>query len=222
MPSPSERAYGDGVACMHNSELNIIKRVGNGDFNAFEDIVERYKDRAMTLSFRILKNRQDAEDSLQEAFIKAFRAITNKQFEHRSKFSTYFYSIVYNTAVDHYKKLKLRNFSDVSIESNDDSADFESKIDYDRFDSGTVFKTEKDILGIELQNLINTYLDQLPEKYSVILTMFYINDMSHDEISQTLKLPLGTVKNRIFRAKEKLKEIILQKYSLENIQELYS
>ena len=206
---------------MHDADFNIIKRVGNGDFNAFEDIVERYKDRAMTLSFRILKNRQDAEDSLQEAFIKTFRAITDKQFEQRSKFSTYFYRIVYNTAADHYKKLKLRNFSDVSIESNDDSADFESKIDYDRFDSGTVFKTEKDILGIELQNLINTYLDQLPEKYSVILTMFYINDMSHDEISQTLKLPLGTVKNRIFRAKEKLKEIILQKYSLENIQELY-
>lgn len=208
---------------MYDTELNIIKRIRNGDINAFEEIAEKYKNRAMTLTYRILKNHQDAEDSLQEAFIKTYTALTEKQFKERAKFSTYFYRIVYNTAIDHYKKLKHRNFSEVSIEKDDpEQHDFELKIDYDAFDSGTVFKTERDVLDGEIQNLINTYIEQIPEKYSVILTMFYINDLSHDEISELLKLPLGTVKNRIFRAKEKLKEIILSKYSLESIKELYS
>jgi RNA polymerase sigma-70 factor (ECF subfamily) len=214
---------------MYDSELNIIKRVRNGDFNAFEEIVQKYKDRAMTLTFRILKNRQDAEDSLQEAFIKTFKAVADKRFEERSKFSTYFYRIVYNTAVDHYKKLKSKNFNvfstDESFNQGADEgsfSDFETKIDYDKFDSALIHRTESDVLDGEIQNLVSTYLDQLPEKYSVILTMFYINDLSHEEISQSLGLPMGTVKNRIFRAKDKLKEIILDKYSLENIQELYS
>ena len=65
--------------------------------------------------------------------------------------------------------------------------------------------------------IINDYINSIPEQYSIILTMFYINDLSHDEIAGILKLPLGTVKNRIFRAKNKLKEIILKKYSEEEI-----
>ena len=64
---------------------------------------------------------------------------------------------------------------------------------------------------------MNRFLSLIPEKYPVILTLFYINDLSHEEISQALNLPLGTVKNRIFRAKDKLKEIMTQRYSFETI-----
>jgi RNA polymerase sigma-70 factor (ECF subfamily) len=69
----------------------------------------------------------------------------------------------------------------------------------------------------EVSKIIRNYITSLPEQYSVILTMFYINDLSHEEISNILKLPVGTVKNRIFRAKAKLREIILKKYSEEEI-----
>ena len=69
----------------------------------------------------------------------------------------------------------------------------------------------------EVSKIIRNYITSLPEQYSVILTMFYINDLSHEEISNILKLPIGTVKNRIFRAKSKLREIILKKYSEEEI-----
>lgn len=206
----------------YDTELDIIKRIQHGDINAFEQIVGKYKDRAMTLTVRILKNQEEAEDSLQEAFIKTYKAIADKKFEERSKFSTYFYRIVYNTAIDNYKKLKSRNFNLISTDDSSDSGDsgLEVKIVYDRYSSGLVSGPGKDVSDAEIQNLVNTYLKLLPENYSVILTLFYINDLSHEEISQALNLPLGTVKNRIFRAKEKLKEIILTKYSLETIEEL--
>ena len=83
-----------------------------------------------------------------------------------------------------------------------------------------MFDTEWLAAEGELQDTINRYLEQIPEKYSTILTLFYVNDLSHEEISETLKLPLGTVKNRIFRAKDKLKEIMLQNHSESELLEM--
>jgi RNA polymerase sigma-70 factor (ECF subfamily) len=214
-------------SCMYDLELNIIKRIKSGDVNSFEQIVEKYKDKALTLTMRILKNKEDAEDSLQEAFIKTFRAIVENQFEERSKFSTYFYRIVYNTALDNYKKLKSRTYNLLRIDEggNGDEAEtgditnFVMKIDAVKYHHGSAYRTDKKALDNEVQAFVNKFLEEIPEKYSVVLTLFYINDLSHEEITETLRLPLGTVKNRLFRAKEKLKEIMLSKYPVEEILE---
>lgn len=214
-------------SCMNDLEINIIKKIQSGSIDDFEDIVNRYKDRAMTLAMRILKNHEDAEDALQEAFIKTFRAIADKQFEERSKFSTYFYRIVYNTAIDFYKKHKSKTYNLINIDNtrrNDDGevtdiSAFEMEIDRNKYYMSSVFDTDRKALEGELQDIVNKYLEEIPEKYSTILTLFYINDLSHEEISCTLNLPLGTVKNRIFRAKDKLKEVLMKKYSEEEMME---
>lgn len=213
---------------MNDLELNIIKKIQAGKIEEFEEIVNRYKEKAMTLAMRILKNTEDAEDALQEAFIKTFRAIADKQFEERSKFSTYFYRIVYNTSIDFYKKHRSKTYNLINIDNNrvndegevTDISNFEMEIDRENYQVSSVFDTERKTLESEMQNLVNKYLEEIPEKYSTILTLFYINDLSHEEIAETLKLPLGTVKNRIFRAKDKLKEILTKKYSSEEIMEL--
>lgn len=214
---------------MYELELNIIKKIKDGDINAFEQIVDKYRNKALTLSMSILKNREEAEDSLQEAFVKAFRAIVDRKFEGRSKFSTYFYSIVYNTALDSYKKLKTRTFNLINIEDTSsrygteegatDISAFEMKLDKSKLGQHGHYPAEKELLDNELQELVNEFMGQIPEKYSLVLTMFYINDLSLNEISEVLHLPLGTVKNRIFRAKEKLKDILLNRYSYESILE---
>lgn len=213
-------------SCMNELEINIIRRIRNGDINAFEQIMDKYKTKAMSLTFRILKQTEDAEDALQEAFIKTFRAIMEDKFEQRSKFSTYFYRIVYNTAIDHYKKYQAKNYQLLNIvndnynDENTDSGDlnnFELKIDSVKYDIKDIFHIDKTVTENEIQKIISTYLNKLPEKYSVILNLFFINDLSHEEISEMLNLPIGTVKNRIFRAKEKLKEILLSNYKLEDI-----
>jgi len=215
-------------SAMNDLELNLVKRIQSGDINAFEDIVNRYKDKAMTLAMRILRNDEDAEDALQEAFIKAFRAIVDRQFEERSRFSTYFYRIVYNTAIDFYKKHRSKTYSLISIDEKrtDDEGNladisgFEMEIDRNKYYMSSAFDIDKKAVENEVQTIINKYLEKIPEKYSTILTLFYINDLSHDEIAETLKLPLGTVKNRIFRAKDRLKEILMTKYSETDMLEL--
>lgn len=215
-------------SCMNDLELNVIKKIQAGKIDEFEEIVNRYKDKAMTLAMRILKNTEDAEDALQEAFIKTFRAIADKQFEERSKFSTYFYRIVYNTAIDFYKKHKAKTYNLINIDDNrkndeGEAADisaFEMKIDSNKYYMSGVYETDRKALDNQMQELVNSYLEEIPEKYSTILTLFYINDLSHDEIAEILKLPLGTVKNRIFRAKDRLKEVLMKKYSESEILEL--
>ena len=84
--------------------------------------------------------------------------------------------------------------------------DFEPMIDRGVYGEDTL-STEKNIDIAEVQRIIRGYINTIPQQYSVILNMFFINELSHEEISTILKRPLGTVKNRIFRAKEKLKEL---------------
>ncbi len=194
--------------------------IRKGDSGEFSEIVREFSGKAFALTLRILGNKEDAEDSLQEAFMRLYRAIVSGQFEERSKLSTYFYTIVYNTAVDHYKKLKAKRFSIISIDVEGDNYEEGDDLILNFTGSGNLQSkdpTSKTMGESEVSSIIRNYVTSLPEQYSVILTMFFINDLSHEEISEILKLPIGTVKNRIFRAKAKLKEIILKKYSEEEI-----
>ncbi|MBK6505909.1 MAG: RNA polymerase sigma factor [Ignavibacteria bacterium] len=198
----------------------ISENIKNGDTAGFSDIVREFSGKAFALTLRILGNKEDAEDSLQEAFMRLYRAIVSGQFEERSKLSTYFYTIVYNTAVDHYKKIKAKRFSIISIDVEGDNYeegdDLNKSYSESHHSTGSSY-SDKATRENEVSKIIGSYITSLPEQYSVILTMFYINDLSHEEISNILKLPIGTVKNRIFRAKSKLREIILKKYSEEEI-----
>lgn len=213
---------------MPETYLEIIGKIKKGDTSSFKIIADELKDKAFSLIMKILKNREESEDALQEAFLKLYRAISENQFEDRSKLSTYFYRIVYNTAIDHYKKLKSRRFSIVSIDIDDSDFEegddllkkyYEKHIDSGIYEERHEISTDKNVSRNEIQKIINKFISVIPEQYSVILNMFFINDLSHDEISEILNLPIGTVKNRIFRAKANLKEIILKEYPEKEILE---
>lgn len=211
---------------MKVSENDLVNNLLNGDESAFREFVDTFKDKAYSLTLKILKNPDDAEDSLQDAFIKFYRALNREQFEGRSKLSTYFYTIVYNTALDYYKKIKKTSFSMISIDVNESnfsegdelvSAFKHSRIDKNILPDSIDANTDNVISGNEIQDIIKRFIDHIPEQYSIILNMFYINELSHKEICDILGLPLGTVKNRIFRAREKIKETILKRYSEDEI-----
>jgi RNA polymerase sigma factor (sigma-70 family) len=201
---------------------DIIKRIRAGETDLFREIVDVYKDRAFSLAMKILKNREESEDALQESFLRLYRAIASDSFEARAKFSTYFYTIVYNSAVDSYRKYYSGSFNVTSIEINDSnyrdgdelSKSIENRIDKNVYNPahGTADRT---LELNEIKRIVRDYVEAIPGQYSVILNLFYINEMSHEEISTLLKIPVGTVKNRIFRAKQKLKDLLTGYYKEE-------
>ena len=210
------------------TDTEIISKVKSGEINSFKELVVMYKDKSFSLIMKILKNRNESEDCLQEVFMKIFNSIMSGSFEEKSKFSTYVYSIVYNTALDYYKKNKKKNFNIVSIDINDShykigdelTVNFDdSLVEKGLYSSGNEYNPDQRLTQKEISQIIAEYLKNIPEHYSVILNMFYINELSYDEISKILNLPLGTIKNRIFRAKEKLKELLLKRITAEELLE---
>jgi RNA polymerase sigma-70 factor (ECF subfamily) len=210
------------------TDIEIINKVKSGELEYFKELVDRYKDKSFSLIVKILKNRNESEDCLQDVFMKIFNSIMSGSFEEKSKFSTYIYSIVYNSAVDYYKKYRKKNFNILSIDvtnsnykTGDELTSYfdESMIDKGLYSQGIEFSPEKSLSQNEISVIINEYINNIPEHYSVILNMFYINDLSHDEISKILNLPIGTIKNRIFRAKDKLKELLLKRMTAEELLE---
>ena len=210
---------------MLKTDIEILDDIYNGNTRAFAELVKKYKDPAFALCVKFFKNENDAEDVLQESFIRFYNAIKLKKFEAKSKLSTYFYSIVYNTSVEYYRKKKSKplniysiDVTESSFKDGDELRRNMHQIEYETVSSkNSGLMTEKIVSESEIQHIVSEYVNSIPEQYSIILTMFYMNELTLEEISHILKLPMGTVKNRIFRAKEKLREVLLKVFSKEEI-----
>ncbi|MBN1632741.1 MAG: sigma-70 family RNA polymerase sigma factor [Ignavibacteria bacterium] len=208
---------------MKTNLKEITKEIKEGDLTGFKTLVEAFKDKAFSLCMKILKEKNESEDALQDSFIKLYNSIQSGQFEEKSSLSTYFYRIVYNTAIEYYRKYRAKNFNIVSFEVNESSFregdELTRNLNIITRKTGNTSSTENDVTLDEVNGIINEYLNSLPEHYSVILTMFYINELSINEISEILRIPSGTIKSRIFRAREKLKEILLSNFRKEELLE---
>ena len=174
-----------------------IKQVIKGDQNAFREIVEIYKDKVFQLAFRMLGNRHEAEDIAQEAFIRAY--INIESFNINLKFSTWLYRIATNLCIDRIRKKKPDYFLDAEV------AGTEGLTMYSQIPSKTALP-EDDVESLELQDLIQREISKLPEKYRSVIVLKYIEELSLNEISSILEMPLGTVKTRIHRGREALRK----------------
>lgn len=153
----------------------------------------------MTLAMRIVRNHEEAEEVLQDAFLRAFTAL--EQFRGDAKFSTWFYRILYNLCMtrvsrrhDHHEALEGLDESRVETSL---SAGAESALDH---------LEEK-----ELREIVASVIMQLPEKFRTPITMFYVQEMNYEEIAATLSQPLGTVKTNLFRGRALLREKVIQR-----------
>ena len=174
----------------------------DGDQRAYAELVDRHKDKAMTLAMRMLKNRHDAEEALQDAFIRAFRALPS--FEWKSSFSTWFYRIVFNVCSS---VLSRRgNTTLLSIdEENHEAIKFEIPSQY--------AEPDIEMENKEFSAIVRREIELMDASFSSILTMFFLQEMSYDEIIAVTGLPLGTVKNRLFRARMQLRNAVLRHFS---------
>jgi RNA polymerase sigma-70 factor (ECF subfamily) len=187
---------------MKTTDNEIIQRVIEGEERAYAQLVERHKDKAMTLAVRMLKNRSEAEEALQDAFVRAYRALPG--FERKSSFSTWFYRIVFNVCSSALNKRGNNNLLSIDTE-NDEEMKIEISSDDDEPDIELESK--------EFSEIVRREISTMDESYSSILTMFFLQEMSYEEIISVTGLPLGTVKNRLFRARTQLRSAVLRHFS---------
>lgn len=176
-------------------EAAVIRRVLDGNVNAFEDLVAAYEKNVYNLALRMTGNAQDAEDMAQEAFIKAYNSLPS--FRGDSKFSVWLYRIVSNVCLDFLRKQNRRPASSLSQEDEDGE---ETQMDIPDESQSPEQLLERSLT----QEAVQRGLQSLSEEQRQILLLREIQGLSYEEIAETLDLEAGTVKSRIFRARKKL------------------
>ncbi len=171
---------------IEQDDTYYVNQVKQGDLHAYTYLVDKYKNMAFSIALKLSRNTEDAEDAVQESFIKAYRKIDT--FEFNSKFSTWLYSIVYRTTVYNLRKKTMS-----TIEINDESLHF---LEVDE---------NTDLLKKEQSDIIASAIDSLPKIDSLLITLFYLNENSVEEISEITGFSKSNIKVKLFRARKKLK-----------------
>jgi len=175
-------------------DQELVLRAQNGDQRAFELLVVKYERRIARLLSRMIRDQSEIEDVSQEAFIKAYRALPS--FRGESAFYTWLYRIAINTAKNHLSTLGRRPVLATEYEDEDgDSVDAASLV--------PDFHTpETELSNKQIVSTVNEAVDALPEELREAITLREMDGMSYDEIAAAMDCPIGTVRSRIFRARE--------------------
>ncbi|GAB4175982.1 MAG: RNA polymerase sigma factor RpoE [Wenzhouxiangellaceae bacterium] len=171
----------------------LVERVQKGDKRAFDLLVGKYQHKIVSLIMRYVPDHAEALDIAQESFIKAYRAI--KRFRGDSAFYTWLYRIAINTAKNHLVAQSRRPpLGDIDAQDAEQFS-IESRLK----DRGS---PEHELLRLEIERTIEDAIDALPEELRVAITLRELEGMSYEEIAQAMDCPIGTVRSRIFRARE--------------------
>ncbi len=175
-------------------DQQLVERVQRGDKHAFELLVVKYQRRLGRLISRFVRDSAEAEDVTQEAFIKAYRALPG--FRGESAFYTWLYRIGINTAKNYLITLRRRAPTSTQFDV-EESEDFEtSELLHD------VNTPENELMSKQVVGVVNASLLKLPEDLRTALTLREIEGLSYEEIAEIMSCPIGTVRSRIFRARE--------------------
>ena len=174
-------------------DKDLVLRVQQGDKSAYDLLVIKYQYKIIQLVNRYVKDPVEAQDVAQEAFIKAYRALGN--FRGDSAFYTWLYRIAINTAKN-YLVARARRNSDYEIDI-DDAEQIQNAPELKGMDT-----PEQQLLNEEIIEAIKTAIEKLPEEMRIAITLREFEGMSYEEIAETMDCPVGTVRSRIFRARE--------------------
>jgi len=176
------------------SDISLVRRVQRGDKGAFDALVLKYQHKVVKLVMRYVRNPAEAEDIAQEAFIKAYRALP--QFRGDSAFYTWLYRIAINTAKN---AIVSRDRSpveyDLDLQNSEESYAAQGRLK----DSET---PEALVMTDEIRATVNAAIDALPEDLRTAIVLRELEGLSYEEIAATMECPVGTVRSRIFRARE--------------------
>jgi len=175
----------------------LVERVQQGDKRAFDLLVRKYQHKVVALVSRYLRNRAECEDVAQEAFIRAWRAIGS--FRGDSAFYTWLYTIAVNTAKNHLVALSRRPPAD-----DVDADDATFMAGGERMQD--VATPEHELMRQEIEQSVFSTVEALPDDLRKAITLREVDGLSYDEIAETMGCPIGTVRSRIFRAREAIEQ----------------
>ncbi len=176
-------------------DSRLIHAALNGDDSAYKRLMKKYHDAIYNFIYRMVHDKQQVEDLTQEAFIKAFSSLAS--FNEEYAFSTWLYKIATNNSIDYIRRRKLQTFSiDKPIEARDSDYSFELPDES--------YETDREMISDQRAAMLNEAIKNLPEKYRRVIHLRHVEEKSYEEIAEELKLPIGTVKAHIFRAREML------------------
>lgn len=175
------------------SDEDLIERFQRGDLYAFDLIVKRYKDQLLNFVYRFVGNQEEAEDIVQETFLRVYRK--RKAYKRIAKFSTWIYTIAGNLARTELRRRKRRKLFSIS------DLGFEDK-DYEISDERSTPESEVD--GVIQEEIIQKEINNLSPKFRQVIILRDVQELSYEEISKIIKVPIGTVKSRVNRGRLKL------------------
>ncbi len=193
-----------GKADSRNEDARLIHAALDGNQAGYKHLMKKYHDAIYNLIYRIIHEKGQVEDLTQEVFVKAFASLKN--FNEEYAFSTWLYKIATNSSIDYIRKRKLETFSiDKPIAMEESDYHFELP--------DTTYQPDKSIIQKQRANLIEEAINRLPEKYKRVIILRHTEERDYAEIAKMLKLPIGTVKAHIFRARELLNKYLRDKIS---------
>ena len=182
------------------AEMDLVRRAQGGDLEAYDELVKRYQERIYATVYHMTSNHEDANDLAQDSFIKAFQAL--KSFKGGSSFYTWLYRIAVNKTINFLKQRKNR----VHMSLNDLDFNTENNPDLVALISD---KTPRRDAGLkELQEKLNTALLKLSEPHRLVVVLHDVQGMSHEEVAQVMACNIGTVRSRLFYARQQLQSLL--------------
>jgi RNA polymerase sigma-70 factor (ECF subfamily) len=188
----------DGLRGLTDGELVVTAVTGRAD--SFEELVRRYQRPITSYVFRMLGDYESALDVTQEVFIKVYNSLGKYSSDY--KFSTWLYRIAHNAAIDH---MRRNSMNAMSLEAENHDGSYQIQLESGRP------SPEQDHERTEWRNEIDSVVKCLPPSYKDLILLRHSRDLSYDEIAEVTGLPLGTVKNRLFRAREMMRQMFVDR-----------
>jgi len=185
-------------------DLTLVKRVKTGDQRAFKLLVERYQRKIYAVALGMVKDKEEARDISQEAFVKVYKYLDH--FKGDSSFYTWLYRITVNISIDALRKKQALRGEQVELDEAVKMDTAEANIGALGSRLGT--NPQKSALRKELAEKIQQALETVPEKHRAILLLREVEGMSYEDLSRTLQIPKGTVMSRLFHARTKVQKIL--------------